>query len=244
MDQQKLTELLQLQEKEIANVTPFCPSGHELAAFFEGQRDEPDYERFERHLADCSYCQARTAVVARLQQNTDDEQIPDALLAAADQFGNQPRRYHLRRAPAWAAAAVVVIALFTIVGRGPNPGPGAIDHPPLTNTTGEGARVLRNISPVDPGPTVLAPVDGARIAPDELTVRWTRVPGSLYYDVRLVNAAGFMIWQDRVTETQSDLPDHLQLISGNLYFIRVDAYLAEAKSISSPHVKFTIEGED
>ena len=88
MDQQKLTELLQLQEKEIANATPFCPSGHEVAALFEGQRDEPDYERFEHHLADCSYCQARTAVVARLQQNTDDEQIPDALLAAADQFGN------------------------------------------------------------------------------------------------------------------------------------------------------------
>jgi hypothetical protein len=51
-------------------------------------------EHFERHLADCSYCQARSVVLARLHQNGDDEPIPDALVAAADQFGNQPLRHH------------------------------------------------------------------------------------------------------------------------------------------------------
>jgi len=243
MDQQKLTKLLHLQEKEIANVTPFCPSGYDVAALFESTRDDLDYEGFERHLADCSYCQARTVVLARLHRNEDDEQIPEALVAAADKFGHQPRPYHLRRAPAWAAAAVVVIALFAFVGRGPNPGSGAIDQPPLTDVTGEPARVLRNIGSVDPGPTILAPIDGERIRPAELTVRWTQVPGSLYYDVRLVNAAGFIIWQDRVKDTQSIFPSDLELVSGDLYFVRVDAYLAEAKSVSSLHVKFIAELE-
>ena len=79
---------------------------------------------------------------------------------------------------------------------------------------------------------------------DELTIHWTRVPGSLYYDVRLVNAEGFMIWQDRVKETRSNLPPDLELVSGNWYFVRVDAYLAEGKSIGSPHVKFTVKLDD
>jgi hypothetical protein len=244
MDQQKLTKLLHLQEKEIAGATPFCPSGYEAAALFESTRDDRDYESFERHLSDCSYCHARTVVLARLHRNGDDEQIPDDLLAAADKFGNQPRRYHFRRAPAWAAAAVVVIALFVIVGRSPNPGSGAIDQPPLTDVNDEPVRVLRNIGPIDSGLTILAPIDGERIRRDELMVRWTQVPGSLYYDVRLVNAAGFIIWQDRVKNTQSNLPPDLELVSGDRYFIRVDAYLAEAKSISSLHVKFIAESDN
>ena len=197
MDQQKLTELLHLQEKKIANATPFCPSGYEAAALFESTRNDHDHERFERHLADCSYCQARTVILARLHRNRDDEQVPDALVAAAVKFGNQPRRVHLRRAPAWAAAAAVVIVLAAIVGRGPGPGSVPIDLPPLTEMAGEPARVTRSIDPVDSGPTILAPIDGEHIWRDKLMIRWTQVSGSLYYDVRLVNAEGFIIWQDR-----------------------------------------------
>jgi len=70
------------------------------------------------------------------------------------------------------------------------------------------------------------------------------VPGSLYYDIRLVDAEGFMIWQDRVEDTQRNLPSHLELLSGEQYFVRVDAYLAEAKSVSSRHVQFTIKGKN
>lgn len=244
MDQQKLTELLHLQKQEIANTTPFCPSGHEVAALFDGNRDDADYERFERHLADCGFCQARTAVLARIQQDTDDEQLPEALLVAANQFGDQPRQGRVRRAPPWAAAALVVIALFAIAGRDSVLNNGAIDQPPITNSPGEDARLVRNIGRPDPGPTVLAPIDGESMRADQLTVRWTGVSGSLYYDVRLVNAEGFIVWQNRVKETQSMLPANLGLVSGDRYFVRVDAYLAEAKSVSSPHVKFTIERDD
>jgi hypothetical protein len=244
MNQKRITELLQLQDKEIAAPTPFCPSGHEVAALFEGKRDNPDYDHFERHLADCSYCQARVAVVARLHQNTDEEQIPEALFDAASQFGNQPRKSRLRRAPAWAAAAVVAITLFTVIGKNPYLTSGTVDQVPPRDGTSRQARVLRNIGRVDPGPTVLSPVDGERIVPDEMTIRWTRVPGSLYYDVRLVNAEGFMIWRDRVKETRSNLPSDIGLVSGERYFVRVDAYLAEGKSVGSPHVKFTVESDD
>ncbi len=241
MDQQKLTKLLHLQEKEIANATTFCPSGYEVAALFENNLDDSDYERFERHLADCSYCQARTAVLARLHRNTDDEQIPDALMAAADKFGNQPRRVHLRRAPAWATAAVVVIALFAIAGQRLTLAPDAGVQRRPASPLGEDTRQLRNISRSKLAPAILAPIRGANVRPEDLTIRWTSVPGSLYYDIRLVNAEGLMIWQDRIEETRWSLPVHLELLTGNQYFVRVDAYLAEAKSVSSRHVPFTIK---
>ena len=84
MDQQKLTELLRLQGTEIKKSTPFCPGGHEIAAYLEGKLDHADSVRCEHHLANCSYCMARTTVLIRLHKNGDDVQIPDSLMAAAE----------------------------------------------------------------------------------------------------------------------------------------------------------------
>ena len=244
MNQQKLTELLLLQNKEIASATPFCPEGHEIATLFESSPNKPDYDRFENHMADCSYCQARATVVARLYRNTDDEQLPEALLAVASQFGNQDRRNRWRRTPAWAVAAIVIISFFAVINQNPSSTSGPIEQMLHSGETGEQISLLRNIGRVESGPTVLSPDDGERIGTEELTIRWTQVPGSLYYDVRLVSAEGFMIWQERVRETSSSPPPDLELVSGNRYFVRVDAYLAEGKSVGSPHVQFTIETDN
>lgn len=243
MDQQKLTALLHQQDPEIGERTPFCPDGYEIAAYFDCKHLHPDRELSEHHLINCRYCLAQFAVLAQLHKNDDVEQIPESLLAVADQFGHQPRR-RLRYASAWAAAAVVFITLFTIAGRGPilDPGPGV--QVPLASPVSEDARQLRNINRNKEALTILAPIKGANVTPEELMIRWTNVPGSLYYDIRLVNAEGFTIWQNRIEETQSNLPDHLELISGDQYFVRVDAYLAEAKRISSRHVQFTINGKN
>jgi len=243
MDQQKLTALLHQQNTEISERTPFCPGDHEIAAYFDRKADHPDNQLSENHLINCGYCLARVAVLAQLHKNGNDEQIPETLLAAADQFGHQPRR-RVHYASAWAAVAVVIITLFTIAGQGPKPVPVAGVQQSTANPAGEDVRQLRNINRGKLAPTILAPLKGANVRSEDLTIRWTSVPGSLYYDIRLVNAEGFMIWQDRVEDTQRDLPSHLELLSGDQYFVRVDAYLAEAKSISSPHVQFTIKGNN
>lgn len=243
MDQQKLTALLHQQNTEISERTPFCPGDDEIAAYFDRKPHHPDSEISEHHLVNCGYCLARVAVLARLHKYDDEEQVPEAPLAVADQFGHQPRR-RLHYASAWAAAAVIIITLFTIAGQGPTPTPGAGVQPAPASPADENARQLRNINRSTPVPTILAPIKGANVRTEDLTIRWSSVPGSLYYDIRLVNAEGFMIWQDRVEATQSNLPGHLELISGDQYFVRVDAYLAEAKSISSRHVQFTIKGNN
>jgi hypothetical protein len=243
MEQQKLTALLHQQNTEIVERTPFCPNDDEIAAYFDRKSSHPGGKLSEQHLVTCGYCMARVRVLAQVLQIDDNEAIPETLLTVAHQFGQRPRR-RLIHASAWAAAAVVIVTLFAIAGRGPAVDPGPGGQPPPASPLGEDARQLRNIDRGNPAPTIQAPIKGAHVRPDDLTIRWTPVPGSLYYDIRLVNAKGFLIWQERIEDNQSNLPDHLKLVSGDQYYVRVDAYLAEAKSISSQHVPFTIKGNN
>ncbi len=241
MDQRRLTELLQQRREEISEPTRFCPEGHVLAALLDRETVHPDHERLERHLADCSYCRARTTVLARFGQSEGGVTVPKALLARAKQLDEQPSRRRFSQASKWATAAVVTIALFAILNQVSNRESGSAEG--LQPIPGE-TRQIRNIDTAYPGPIVLYPAEGSIVQPGELTVRWTRVPGSLYYDVRLVNAEGLLLWQQRVKETAADLSGQLELVSGAPYFVRVDAYLAEAKSVSSGHVKFIYQGNN
>jgi hypothetical protein len=242
MDQQKLKELLHLQPEDISEPTPFCPDGGELVARLQGDRTDADQERLERHLVDCSYCRAQAAVLTRFMQSGTDAQIPDALLVQASQLGNRPRRRRSRLALHVAAAAVTVIALTAVLTHSQNPDS---DLSGVWRTiAGAEPEEVRNIDSAYRGPKLLAPSDGSRIRPDELTVRWTEVPGSIYYDVRLVDVQGFVLWQDRVKERYASPPSQLQLEAGERYFVRVDAYLAESKRVSSDHVTFIYQGRN
>ena len=242
MDLQKLTLLLHQKSSEITERTPFCPGDHEIAACFDLNSRHAESALSEHHLINCNYCLARVAVLAQLHKSDANETIPDSLLAVAEQIGHRPRR-RLRHTAAWAAAAMVIITLFTVIVREPGLTPGTHNQLPPSSHE-EGARQLRNINQSHPAPTILVPVNGTRIRPEDLTIRWSSVPGSLYYDVRVVTAEGFIVWQDRIEANQSQLPADLNLLFGNPYFVRVDAYLAEAKRLSSQHVQFTIAGED
>ncbi len=87
---------------------------------------------------------------------------------------------------------------------------------------------------------VISPADGENIKPRNLEVRWTEVRGSLHYDIQVVNAEGFILWRDRVEGTSWTPPASDLLKPGMDYYVRVDAYLAEANNVSSEHVLFTV----
>jgi hypothetical protein len=243
MDQQKLIELLHQQNREIAECTTFCPDDEQIAAYFDGVLNHPESEQLDRHLIDCGYCLSRVAIQARVQLDNDVPLIPAAVLATADQFGHQARPRRLQYAPAWAVAATLVLTLFVLLGNDSFP-PGSEDGQPATETPTSGDfKQLRNIDRRKVAPTLLSPIDGTLITPADMLISWTSVPDSLYYDIWLVDADGFTIWQERVEDTRWSLPDQLELIPGAEYFARVDAYLAEAKSVSSRHIKFTVQRE-
>jgi hypothetical protein len=80
------------------------------------------------------------------------------------------------------------------------------------------------------------------IEPLQQVFQWTEVPGSLFYDVRLVSPDGDLLLRERVEGTRWLIPEHLQLQAGQEYFVRVDAYLSDAKYLSSEHRVFTVTG--
>jgi hypothetical protein len=67
------------------------------------------------------------------------------------------------------------------------------------------------------------------------------MPDTLHYEVRVVDLAGGIVWSQRTEATESHPPVDQFLQSGESYSVRVDAYLARAKTVSSDHVLITME---
>ena len=238
----KLSKLIRIMSADAAGRTPNCPDDLELAAAADGQLSEGSMQELTLHLADCDSCTAQLGLLKRLHESEPEQQVTEFVLARARRMGVNSKRPAIRHAPRWAAAAVIVLAL-SLVFNWDLPGP---DGSEAMNTAPDlGSRVIeqrqiRNLNLDALGPRVLAPSNGAIVDPGGLVFRWSDIPESLYYDVRIVTDEGDLLWQAQVEDTKLGLPDNLQLNPGTEYFFRVDAYLASAKRVSSQHVLFTI----
>ena len=238
MDDHKNIELPTLQAAELTERTPFCPEDQQIAEYFEEKLPEAERDHLERHLADCRFCLARLGMLQRLAQNPIAPRIPEDVLATAKSM----RRANVsqpRRVPAWAAAAVLVVAVGVLWQFVPVREIGQLELPRIhmTEPSSE-VRETRSVDPAALGPRFLAPVEGRGITPDASLFRWTAVPSSLYYEVRVVSDSGDLLWQERVEGTEWRLPGDLALTPGLEYFVRVDAYLTDAKTLQSDYLLF------
>jgi hypothetical protein len=59
--------------------------------------------------------------------------------------------------------------------------------------------------------------------------------------VRIVSDEGDLLWQEQVNETRWKLPAELVLTADTEYYVRIDAYLAESKALSSDYILFKVE---
>ena len=87
---------------------------------------------------------------------------------------------------------------------------------------------------------VLTPEPGVVADPDELIFRWHAVDDSLHYDLRIVTASGDLVTEQRVQHTEWKLSDKLELDPGAEYFVRIDAYLPDARTVSAERVRFVV----
>lgn len=99
---------------------------------------------------------------------------------------------------------------------------------------------MRNIDSQIRPPEILAPLTGFIGQEEELVIRWTEVPGSLYYEVRVVSDVGDLIDAERVDGTEWTISPDLDLEPNREYFVRIDAFLTDAKPISSDFIPFTL----
>jgi len=232
MNQEKLKTLLK-QSDETVERQADCPDDYQLASYMEGGLSERDHGDFEAHLADCPFCIERIGVLGRAGESK-----------AANPESDQSRIHtgnssYWLKAPRWAAAAMVVVAVGFITNRQlPSRAPTVSNELP-------GPRIVteRFAEPASPIPEILSPLENSSVDPQDLVFRWKGVPDSLFYDIRIVSDDGEMITRKRVWDTQWSLPTDLQLQAGAEYFVRVDAFVSEGKALSSEHTAFRIDDE-
>jgi len=238
MNREELKSILQRNAEPVER-QPGCPADDELASFMDGGLSEQGHENFTIHLADCAYCIERVGMLGRARDEDTPVQVPELLIARSRKLAA------LSQTPVegknawgtitrWSAAAVVVLAIGLVVRQAPGPAPatGPADRP------AQDYRETRNINPGAAGPRVLWPREGMTVVTADAVFNWAPVQESLYYQVRIVSDEGDLIWQERVVGTQWELPRELSLAHGAEYFVRVDAFLTDAKSLNSDYVLF------
>lgn len=230
---QDLTSLLCPADTGQRDRTPACPDEHWVAAYVDGTLEPAKCEEFERHLADCDSCMSLVGLLSHDRKSGAPEPVPETTVARAASMFKRARTHWTRYLPQVAAAAMVLIAIPVVV---------QIVRPPgdeLSPQNAAAERSTRAASPAStPAPQVLSPTAGATIEPDRLTVRWTAIPGSDYYDVRIVDVAGAVVAEQRVTGTEWVPSNESVLRPGTEYFVHVDAYPSDGKALASKHVPF------
>ena len=211
-----------------------CLPSATLAGYLDRELGEGERAVAEAHLADCDYCLGQVAALSRSREDRQSAGVPASIREAAERLAGGPPQSR-PAVPRWAMAAVVVLAvgLFGVLlapRGGPEPDPGE--------------RQTRYAEQPSLQPTLLAPPEGSVIRPLEQVFRWSEVPGSLFYDVRLVSPDGDLLLRERVEDTRWLIPEAVALQPGEEYYVRIDAYLSDAKYLSSEHVVFTVSRGD
>ena len=223
MDRKGLISLLQGSAAGQHERTPFCPDDYDIAGFVDGTLSDGTLELVERHLPDCQACVSRVGLLTRLLR----EHAPEIQREAARVRTNDWKRV----APQWAVAASIILAVGYLAGS--SGFLSGIDQATDYQST-------RNLDSQIAAPKILAPSSGVIGDRDGFVIRWTEVPGSLYYEVRVVTDVGDLVSVQRVEGTEWTVARDLNLKPGREYFIRVDAYLSDAKSIRSQHIPFKL----
>lgn len=238
MSDEHHAELLQLQKADLGVRTPFCPEDQQIAEYFDGGLPAVEKASLERHLAECRDCRARVGVIQRMEAGPADLRIPGEVLASARQIAGPPVTQRIRAAPAWAAAALLVVSLALFM----NDRPGTSQALPEAAGTGDETRLIRSASPVIGGIQVLNPAPGAAVR-QGATLKWITVPDSLHYDVFVQSRVGDVILTERVREAHWTVDRALSERAQGPYYFRVVAYLPDGRKLQSRHVPFELRAE-
>ena len=232
MDPQDLIARLRVTDGRRRNRTPDCPDEHWIAAYVDGTLQPDEAQQLELHLADCDACIALVGLLSRERSATELAPVSETDLARARRLAKPAPEPWKRHAPWWAAAAMVLVSVPVLVHLSQLENGGSEPE----NAPAE--RVTRAVEPGHPPFEVLYPRAGMTVDPQRLSVRWTEIEGSDYYDVRIVSESGDLVVEQRVTETEWRPANPLILDPGAEYFVHVDAYPAEGKAVGSSHVPF------
>lgn len=233
-DTKRLSKLLDLQDQSVGQRSLFCPDDDVIGAYFDMTLEASRRENVTRHLADCRYCRGRLGMLARLEEDDSQHVVPQDHMARAKQIADVRPRKPWRSAPAWAAAAAILLAVGIWAVQVQEPAP-TIEAPD--------ARQLRSADPLALEPRILLPIEDALVDPAKFEVRWTPVTGSLHYELYVMSDAGDLLVHERLDETSWSPTAPLPLTPSGEYYLRVEAHLEDATTVSTGHVLFKVSNE-
>ena len=218
-----------MRNPKIAKPDGQCPDDMRLAAYVDGSLNTRERHGLELHLAECEFCLEQVAALAHLEAADLPEAPPmmPGLLARAralppKQVRSSPTTWRWITASLATAAAAAVLVVWIAPPR---------NAPPDS---------IRAGSSYTAQPLLLLPHEGEALRRTALEFHWTAVQNALYYEPRLLNGDGDLLWQERVDKPVWRAPDSLQLHSGQKYFVFVSAFLPDGKAVKSPAVSFQV----
>jgi hypothetical protein len=235
-----------------------CPDEARLAAYFERRLEGSQQKEVEAHVANCEHCLAQVAFLLEIQ-DAELPTVPPALLERVRQPASERSSWAAlvwKWSPAVAVVAgVVVIASVLMMRETPVPQvaseapaarqqatePVAAAPSPVTTETAANPPVRATRSPTwsSPEPRLLEPKPGATVDAANLELRWAAIPQALFYDVRITDPSGQLVWSSKVEGERVQVPAGAGLKPGP-YFVWVRAHLPESKLVRTQAVSFTV----
>ena len=86
---------------------------------------------------------------------------------------------------------------------------------------------------------MLEPSAGATVDAANLELHWATIPRALFYDVRITDPSGQLVWSSKVEQERVQVPEDAGLKPGP-YYVWVRAHLPEGKLVRTQAVSFTV----
>jgi len=226
-----------------------CLNEGMVAAYVDQTLEDRGKARVERHLSTCAYCRSVVADVVKIQRVGDLTAVPPDLIARVRLLGSAPRKRWAWGLPLAAAGSLACLLLavtlletkqsLNLSPRPTPPGPEIFKSQPPSSVVAEPREVIRGSGSTSQSPTVTDPTRDGIVSPDRLEIRWSAVPHAVYYQVRVLTAAGEPVWQSDTTASMARMPDRLALTSGK-YFVLVSAVMENGRMRKSVPQSFQV----
>lgn len=234
-----------------------CLKETQIAAYADHRVTEREKLRAEAHLADCDFCRAQVAFLARAQNAEIPEPVSDALLLRAKNLARATTKSEVNTVWTWgkfaAATAGVCLVLITaislrrprkvsIITQSQIPIVQPATAPPhaVPTTPGNLAPTVRGGKKSPFTITIIFPAATGVLTADKIELRWQPIAGALDYMVIAQTPEGDEIWRQRTIEPSVRITSDANLQPGHSYFVTVRAHLMEGKSVQSDPVAFTV----
>jgi len=202
-----------------------CPDSSTLAACFEGSLTQAEQNSLRPHLSACRDCRNQLALLSRLATAEITDSPSELTLQRVQCLSGRNRGTPLRKAPVWATAAVMLLALGLVWQWFPDRS--ELDQP---------GKQVRTVSPAETAPRPLV-LNASTTSPDRaLQIKWTPVETALYYEVSLVSKRGDLLVKQRVEGNELTLQRPFSTDDESDLYVRVDAFLSGSRKLNSSHV--------